>query len=684
MRVFLTFVLLSITLSSFSQEAHRRWRKMNQIRNDKFDLILPEVMKENQIDMWIIMNREGNFDPLYPDMGEGYVGSTGYYVFTDNGDGRIERAALGISGYLLKEGGAYDHFGSDLELKEYVAERDPQRIGLNFSKFIGGADGLSHSGYKELAEVLGEKYEKRFVSAEKLVSDFRSRRVASEIAAYGEACELSYTIAEKALSNAVITPGITTLEDVAWWIKEQQFKHNLESSFGMPSVYITGPRGIIATSTDKIIERGDVIMLDYGVGLMNMYTDMKRIAYVLREGETSIPEGIQNAFDQGVKVRDIIKKTIKPLQTSFPKAPKTAAAQMDFCRGIRQLSELRTTNRELMENYLEVNSIVAKMNGESVTETQYPWIILGTGNMAEKMGECLRRNAYPIQGVFSTQQERATNLQRKLNAKETYNSLDDIPQAQGKTIAYVASVNDKHYSQVKTLLSKGYDVLCEKPLTMLASQTEELFRLAESKNLKLQENLWSLFLPSAPIISKKTLPENQITLSFTSGIPYAADARQWQPEAGGCLYDLGIYPLAWAVYFLGNITDFNITKSKTEHGIVSHLELTTRHASGKSAVIKTGFHSTEQYIKVGKEYFTPIYAPEYRSSIGNTLARKVREKLVAPEYPAKDPYAFVLNQLNSTETDSRHPADASIHIAQIMEQIHEQLHPVKDAVPAMS
>lgn len=326
MRYLITFLLLSITFTSFSQEAHRRWRKMNQIRNDKFDLILPEVMKENKIDMWIVMCREGSFDPLYKDLGEGYVGSTGYYVFTDDGSDRIERATLGISGYLLKEGGAYDHFGSDLELKEYVAERDPQRIGLNISKAIGGADGLTHSGYLELTEVLGEKYAARFVSAEKLVSDFRSRRVASEIAAYGEACELSYTIAERALSNEVITPGITTLEDVAWWIKEQQFKHNLESSFGMPSVYITGPRGVIATSTDKIIERGDVIMLDYGVGLMNMYTDMKRIAYVLREGETRVPEGIQNAFDQGVIVRDIIKKTIKPGLTARENEAKVYVA----------------------------------------------------------------------------------------------------------------------------------------------------------------------------------------------------------------------------------------------------------------------------------------------------------------------------------------------------------------------
>ena len=311
MKTILTLLLTLLTFDAFGQEAMRRWRKMNQIRNDKFDLVLPEVMRENNIDMWIVMNREGRFDPLYPDMGEGYVGSTGYYIFTDKGGDRIERAALGISGYLLKEGGAYDHFGAELELRDFVAERDPQRIGLNYSKSIGGADGLSYSGYLELTEILGEKYAERFVSAEKLVSDFRSRRVASEIAVYGEACDLAYQIAEKALSNTVITPGVTTLEDVAWWMKEQMFKHNLESSFGMPSVYVTGLRGILATSTDRIIQRGDVLMIDFGVGLMNMYTDMKRMAYVLREGETAAPPGIQNAFDQAVIVRDIIKKTIK-------------------------------------------------------------------------------------------------------------------------------------------------------------------------------------------------------------------------------------------------------------------------------------------------------------------------------------------------------------------------------------
>ena len=306
---------LLICLSSFQvlqgQEAHRRWRKMNRIRADKFDLVLPEVMRENKIDMWIITNREGNYDPLYSDMGAGYTMTNGYYVFTDKGGDRIERASLGMSGYLLKEGGAYDYLGSASELVDYVKERDPKSIGLNYSKNFGGADGLSYSEYLELSELLGEKYKARFVSAEKLTSDFRSRRVASEIAVYGEAGEFSYQIAEKAFSNEVITPGVTTLEDVAWWMLEQQFKHNLGSSFGMPSVYVTGPNGVEATSTDRIIQRGDILMLDWGVGLMNFFTDMKRVAYVLKEGETEVPESFRNAYEQGLKVRQVITKTIK-------------------------------------------------------------------------------------------------------------------------------------------------------------------------------------------------------------------------------------------------------------------------------------------------------------------------------------------------------------------------------------
>jgi len=147
-------------------------------------------------------------------------------------------------------------------------------------------------------------------------SDFRSRRVASEIAAFASAGEMSRNIAERAFSNDVITPGKTTLVEVAWWMREQQFKKNLGTSFGMPSVYITGPDGFVALSNDHVIQRGDFLAIDWGVGYLNFYTDMKRHAYVLKEGETELPASIQNAFDNGRAVRDILKDNIKAGKTA--------------------------------------------------------------------------------------------------------------------------------------------------------------------------------------------------------------------------------------------------------------------------------------------------------------------------------------------------------------------------------
>ncbi|MEO1081812.1 MAG: M24 family metallopeptidase [Pseudomonadota bacterium] len=304
-------------------EAERRWELMNQIRRDKFDLVLPEVMRENGVDMWITVNREGYEDPLTPDFGRGYVGDWGFYIFTDRGGDRIERVALGVGTHLIEENGAYDQIiGGDFDLAAFVAERDPQTIALNYAEHIGAADGLTLTAFRHLQETLGPRYAERFVSAQKLTSDFRSRRVGSEIAAFARAGELSREIAERAFSNEVITPGVTTLADVAWWMHEQQFKNNLGSSFGMPSVYITGPDGFVALSNDHVIQRGDFLAIDWGVGYLNFFTDMKRQAYVLREGETEVPASIQKAFDNARKVRDIIKANIK--------AGKTAGETFDF------------------------------------------------------------------------------------------------------------------------------------------------------------------------------------------------------------------------------------------------------------------------------------------------------------------------------------------------------------------
>ncbi len=311
----LVFVLTGPRIAP-AQEAKVRWDRMCQIRREKFDYILPEAMRENGIDMWIVAMKEGHYDPQWELLGRGYVGSIGYYIFTDRGGDRIERAALGITDHHRARCGAYDVSQGDADLAAFVRARNPKRIGLNMSEEMGLADGLTHTLYQHIVKTLGPAFAQRIVSAEKVVSDFSSRRVASEIVAFGEAGEIGRQIAERALSNEVITPGVTTLADVAWWIQDEQLRRGLGSSFEVPSIYITGPSGIEATSNDRVIQRGDLLMIDFGVGYLNMWTDQKRIAYVLKPGETAAPAWLQRAFDQALKVRDVVQRTIKPGKTA--------------------------------------------------------------------------------------------------------------------------------------------------------------------------------------------------------------------------------------------------------------------------------------------------------------------------------------------------------------------------------
>jgi Xaa-Pro aminopeptidase len=283
-----------------------------QIRIDKFDQVLPLAMRAHGIDMWIVAVKENHTDPLWEDLGRGYISGLGYYVFTDRGGDRIERAALGPIGYLVEEAGAYDIFASASTLAAFVKARNPRKIGVNMSDEIGPADGLSHTMFQHLVKTIGEPYASRLVSAERVVSEFRSRRVASEIVAFGEAAGVAIQLAERALSNEVITTGKTTLEDVAWWLQDRLLERGLGSEFDMPSIYVTGPDGIVATSSPRIVQPGDVMMIDWGVQLMNFGTDVKRVAYVLKPGELVPPKSIQAAFDKAIAVRAVLKKAIAP------------------------------------------------------------------------------------------------------------------------------------------------------------------------------------------------------------------------------------------------------------------------------------------------------------------------------------------------------------------------------------
>jgi len=297
------------------------WEIMNMIRSDKFDYVLPKAMRNNDIDMWITIDKGRGTEPLYLDFGDESSNGSGMFVFTDRGD-RIERAVLFGHGELLAQSGVYDIIGYRGTLKEFVKERDPKRIGVNFTtdkelfppEGRHLSDGLSHTDYINLKKELGEPYASRLVSAERLIADYRAERVPGEIILFSKVANVTRKLQERALSNEVIIPGKTTMLDVCWWMDEQRHALDYQSGW-FPSVFLSPPDGVEIANTNRVIQPGDILQIDWGIGKHNFHTDMKRFSYVMGEGETRIPAGIQRAFDESRKIRELIRKNVKSGKT---------------------------------------------------------------------------------------------------------------------------------------------------------------------------------------------------------------------------------------------------------------------------------------------------------------------------------------------------------------------------------
>ena len=219
-RIIITFIaLLFLVQNTFAQMSKQKFEILRLIRQEKFDLIMPDALRDNNVDMWMHVVKDGDPDPLDLDFGGqinwSVTDTLGIYIFTDRGGDRIERAIFGGSG----DRSIYDIFGTQRDLRDFVEERDPRVIAVNMSERLSVADGLSHTAYLRLVRLLGDKYADRLISSENVLTDFRVRRVQREIIAFANACEKQRQIQEEALRR--IEPGISTREDIGWWAMDQ-------------------------------------------------------------------------------------------------------------------------------------------------------------------------------------------------------------------------------------------------------------------------------------------------------------------------------------------------------------------------------------------------------------------------------------------------------------------------------
>ncbi len=283
-KIFLTFMAVLILVQGLpaqNQEPDADVYLIKVIRQEKFRVILPKVMRDNKIDMWIYVKRGD--DPLNFELGD----NPGVFIFTDRGGDRIERAVLGSRG----DKQLYDIFGLESNLTQFVVERDPKRIAVNYSKEHPRFNTISNTDYTTLVKALGDKYAKRVVPADHLIADFLAGRVMPEIALYGRLSIESAEMIEKEFDK--IEPGVTKLSEL---------KGN---------VFVRDPDGNEENNSDYVIQGGDLIGLLEGANMMDFSEHKGGIAYELREGETNLPPEVQKIWEHALKCREIFRKNIK-------------------------------------------------------------------------------------------------------------------------------------------------------------------------------------------------------------------------------------------------------------------------------------------------------------------------------------------------------------------------------------
>ncbi|MGH9315040.1 MAG: M24 family metallopeptidase [Vicinamibacterales bacterium] len=282
----------------------------------RFDTILPELMRREKIDMWIIVSREYNDDPVFRSISPLTTYSSRrrtILVFFDRGKEAVERLSIGRFDYdRLYTVVRTPNDGQWEGLRKTVEERDPKTIGLNTSEAWNHADGLTATEKDNVLEALGGKYAPRVRSAEMLAVGWLEAKLPEETEAYRHVMAVAHQIIREAFSNKVITPGETTTEDVVWWMRQRVAGLGLGGWFH-PSVTIQRKGGLPPDlpADKRIIQRGDMLHTDFGLVYLGFSTDTQHNAYVLLDGELEAPAGLREGLRAANRLQDLTMRNAR-------------------------------------------------------------------------------------------------------------------------------------------------------------------------------------------------------------------------------------------------------------------------------------------------------------------------------------------------------------------------------------
>ncbi|SNY99757.1 M24 family metallopeptidase [Flagellimonas pacifica] len=301
-----------------------RAKVVDEILEERFNKLLPELMDKTSIDMWVLISREYNEDPvlktMLPSTWLNARRRTILVFYRNKAKGTIEKLAVARYNVGRSIQSAWDKEKEPNQWKrlvELIEERNPKTIALNFSNDHNIADGLDKTDYDEFMSNLPKKYHSKVSSAEQLAVRWIETRTPREMVIYNQLVDITHDIIAEAFSEKVITPGITTTTEVEWWMRQKVTDLGLETWFH-PTVDVQRTSeelvghlySFSGRPDDLIIQPGDLLHCDFGITYLRLNTDCQELAYVLRPNEKEAPSFLINGLKDGNRVQDFLTKNM--------------------------------------------------------------------------------------------------------------------------------------------------------------------------------------------------------------------------------------------------------------------------------------------------------------------------------------------------------------------------------------
>ncbi len=327
---FILLIAFSLTLSAAVAQypailsQRDQARVIDDVLDDRLRQLLPSLMRREGFDMWVLIARENNEDPVLKTMLPATwlaARRTTMLIVFDRGAGQ-EVEYLAVARYdvgkVFKR--AWDPDANPdqwAQLGKLIADRKPKKIGINKAEHYGHADGLTANDYDNLMRVLPKELKGNVVSAEKLAVSWLESRTEKEMVLYQQICRIAHQIIAEGFSDKVIQPGVTTTEDVVWWYREKIKELKLDTWFHTSvSIQRNEPETITSKRPQPlVILPGDLLHVDFGITYLRLNTDTQQHAYILRAGETDAPEYLRNAFAKGNALQDFLTNNFKEGKT---------------------------------------------------------------------------------------------------------------------------------------------------------------------------------------------------------------------------------------------------------------------------------------------------------------------------------------------------------------------------------